>query len=93
MRSRADPLLSSMNAEGLLQADTLGLGIAVDRLGHAIGYQNAPNPNLFVAGPLARGTFGELMGISDLATYAEKIAERIAASYVADNYRTPECAR
>jgi uncharacterized NAD(P)/FAD-binding protein YdhS len=86
----ADPLLSSMNASGLLQADALGLGIAVDRLGHAISHQSEANMHLFVAGPLARGAFGELMGISDLATYANKIADRIAASYVADNCHTPE---
>ena len=88
----ADPLLSSMNAEGLLQADALGLGIAVDRLGHAISHQNAPNPNLFVAGPLARGTFGELMGISDLSAYAEKIAGRIAATVGRSSRSTPESA-
>lgn len=76
----ADSLLSSMNADGLVQADGLGLGVAVDRLGRAVGPHNEPNPNLYVAGPLARGTFGELMGISDLSNYAEKIAERIAAS-------------
>src|SRR3569623_1295017 len=57
------------------------LVLAVDRLGHAIGHRNEPNPRLFVAGPLARGTFGELMGVSDLSAYAEKIAQRIAASW------------
>jgi len=77
----ADPLLSSLNENGLVQADALGLGLAVDRLGHAIGHRNEPNPRLFVAGPLARGTFGELMGVSDLSAYAEKIAQRIAASW------------
>lgn len=76
----ADPLLSSMNADGLLQGDALGLGVAVDRSGHAISHQDEPNPHLFVAGPLARGTFGELMGISDLSAYAGKIAESIAAT-------------
>jgi uncharacterized NAD(P)/FAD-binding protein YdhS len=84
----ADPLLSSLNANGLVQADALGLGIAVDRLGHAISHQNEPNPRLFVASPLARGTFGELMGISDLSAYAEKIAGRIAALPPADELRT-----
>lgn len=73
----ADPLLSSMNASGLLQPDTLGLGIAVDRLGHAIDSRNEPNPHLYVAGPLARGTFGELMGVSDLSNYAKQIAGTI----------------
>jgi len=84
----ADPLLSSMNANGLVQADTLGLGVSVNRLGHAIDHRNEPDPHLFVAGPLARGTFGELMGISDLSAYADKIAGRIAVAL-----RTPEGAR
>jgi len=85
----ADPLLSSMNTDGLLQADTLGLGIAVDPSGHAINHRNEPNSHLFVAGPLARGTFGELMAISDLSAYAGKIAANIAASSsVADDCGT-----
>jgi uncharacterized NAD(P)/FAD-binding protein YdhS len=84
----ADPLLSSLNANGLVQADALGLGIAVDRLGRAISHRNKPDPRLFVASPLARGTFGELMGISDLSAYAEKIAGRIAALPPADELRT-----
>jgi uncharacterized NAD(P)/FAD-binding protein YdhS len=88
----ANPLLSSMAANGLVQADALGLGIAVDRLGHAIGHQNEPNPHVFVAGPLARGTFGELMGISDLSAYAEKIAGRIAATVERSSRSTPESA-
>jgi uncharacterized NAD(P)/FAD-binding protein YdhS len=88
----ANPLLSSMAANGLVQADALGLGIAVDRRGHAIGDQNEPNPHVFVAGPLARGTFGELMGISDLSAYAEKIAGRIAATVERISRSTPESA-
>lgn len=83
----ADPLLSSMNADGLLQGDPLGLGIAVDRAGHAISHEDEPNPHLFVAGPLARGTFGELMATSDLSAYAKKIAGRIAASLLVTDDR------
>jgi uncharacterized NAD(P)/FAD-binding protein YdhS len=83
----ANPLLSSMNAGGLLQADTLGLGIAVDQFGHAINHRNEPDPRLFVASPLARGTFGELMGVSDLSAYAEKLAGGIAASWQAARHR------
>jgi uncharacterized NAD(P)/FAD-binding protein YdhS len=79
----ADPLLSSMSEDGLLQADTLGLGIAVDRRGRAVDSRNEPNPQLYVAGPLARGTFGELMGISDLSSYAKQIAEHIASARLA----------
>ena len=76
----ADPLLSSMNMHGLLQADALGLGIAVDRSGRVINHRNRPDPHLFVMGRVARGTFGELMGVSDISAYATNIAEQIAAS-------------
>jgi uncharacterized NAD(P)/FAD-binding protein YdhS len=73
-----DPLLSLMKTGGLIRPDVFGLGIEVDLEGHAIGGGNATQENLFVAGPLARGTFGELMGIFDLATYAEKITANIS---------------
>jgi len=92
----ASPLLSSMNTDGLVQEDALGLGIAVDPLGHAIDAQNKPDLHLFVAGPLARGRFGELMGISDLSAYAKNIASCIAGSHSAMDHcerLTPEGAR
>ncbi|RTL49634.1 MAG: hydroxyacylglutathione hydrolase [Bradyrhizobiaceae bacterium] len=68
-----DPLLSQIRKAGLAGPDPLKLGIAVDGKGRAIGAENSANP-LYIAGPLARGTFGELMGISDLARYANVIA-------------------
>lgn len=71
-----DPLLAQMKAEGLARPDPLGLGIAVDDDGRAVGNASSGQP-LYVAGPLARGTFGELMGISDLARYAKAIAGHI----------------
>ena len=56
----------------------LGLGVMVDQSGRAIDHRNKPNPRLFIAGPLARGRFGELMGVTDLAAYSRKIASEIA---------------
>ncbi|HEY0218889.1 MAG TPA: hydroxyacylglutathione hydrolase, partial [Afipia sp.] len=73
-----DPLLAQMKTKGYAGPDPLGLGIAVDDSGRAIGKANSGHP-LYVAGPLARGTFGELMGISDLARYARDIANHIIA--------------
>lgn len=71
-----DPLLAQMKAEGLARPDSLNLGIAVDDHGRAIGNASASSP-LYVAGPLARGTFGELMGIGELSRYAKTIAGHI----------------
>ena len=73
-----NPLLGQMRADGLARPDPLGLGIDVDVQGRAIGKDGRAADTLFVAGPLARGTFGELMGAPDLARHARNIAETLA---------------
>lgn len=69
-----NPLLASLRQEGMARPDLLGLGIDVDLRGRAIGAGGNANPDILVAGPLARGTFGELMGLPDIAEYATRIA-------------------
>ncbi len=54
-----------------------GLGLKTSREGRAIGPQGEAE-TLFVAGPLARGTFGELMGLPAVSLYARFVAEQIA---------------
>jgi uncharacterized NAD(P)/FAD-binding protein YdhS len=76
-----NPLLAQVGDAGLARPDPLGLGIDVDLGGHAIGRDGAVTETLFVAGPLARGTFGELMGAPDLARYARNIAETIVRQH------------
>lgn len=70
-------LLRQIGDIGLARPDPLGLGIDVDPGGHAVDRDGVAAEALFVAGPLARGTFGELMGAPDLARYARNIAETI----------------
>jgi uncharacterized NAD(P)/FAD-binding protein YdhS len=72
------PVLASLAAQGALRADTLGLGIAVDPLGRAIGADGLGNPRLYVAGPLAREQYGELMGMPQVAAQASAVAREIA---------------
>ena len=74
----SNPLLGQIGSDGLARPDPLGLGIDVDLQGRAIGRDGQIAENLYVAGPLARGTFGELMGAPDLARHARNIAETIA---------------
>ena len=74
----SNPLLGQMSGDGLARPDPLGLGVDVDVKGRAIGRDGRAAETLFVVGPLARGTFGELMGAPDLARHARNIAETLA---------------
>lgn len=74
----SSPTLASLAAAGRVQADPLGLGLAVDLQSRAIGKDGSGDPSLWVAGPLARGTFGELMGLPQVLTHAEDVAKSVA---------------
>jgi uncharacterized NAD(P)/FAD-binding protein YdhS len=74
-----NPVLASLERAGLARPDTLRLGIEVAADGRTIGVAGVPTPGLYVAGPLARGTVGELMGLPDVTSYAIRIAEQVAA--------------
>ncbi|WAJ28113.1 FAD/NAD(P)-binding protein [Antarcticirhabdus aurantiaca] len=75
-----NPALRSLAAAGFIGPDPYGLGIATSLCSRAIDAANAPVPDLFVAGPLARGTFGELMGLPEVSRHAEAVAAEILAS-------------
>jgi uncharacterized NAD(P)/FAD-binding protein YdhS len=72
-----NPVLTSLRAAGLLRADPGRLGLDVDAESQAIGADGAPVQGLFVAGPLARWRFGELMGLPEVAAHAEAVAAAV----------------
>lgn len=72
--------LAALAAGGAIKADQLGLGIACDGKSRALGASGAAQPSLFIAGPLARATFGELMGLPQVSAQALAVAEEIARS-------------
>lgn len=69
--------LAELQRLGLLSKDPCGLGIACDAESRALARDGYPMEDLFIAGPLARGTFGELSGVPEIAAQAEKIAQQI----------------
>ncbi|ARW11553.1 FAD/NAD(P)-binding protein [Acetobacter ascendens] len=72
------PFISQLASTGLVEMDATGLGLHVDAMGHAcVG--NRHEDTLFVVGPLARGQFGELMGLPEVTRYAEKLAVTLSA--------------
>ncbi|KTQ85246.1 hypothetical protein NS226_20510 [Aureimonas ureilytica] len=72
----AEPARSLHEAD-LIALDRVGLGLATARDGSALGSNGEPVEGLFIAGPLARGTFGELMGLPQVTAYAEHLAETL----------------
>ncbi len=71
----ANPALASLAAAGLVRADPAGLGLDVDPINRAIGAGGVVRRDLLVAGPLARGQVGELMGLPQVSEHAATVAE------------------
>ncbi|WGD29104.1 FAD/NAD(P)-binding protein [Ancylobacter sp. WKF20] len=74
----SNPALAALEAHGLARPDPLRLGIDVTLEGAAIGTEGTARGTLLVAGPLARGTIGELMGLPDVTNHAIRIAGAVA---------------
>ncbi|KTR05529.1 hypothetical protein NS365_10970 [Aureimonas ureilytica] len=68
----------SLHEAGLIALDRVGLGLATASDGSALGSNGEPVEGLYIAGPLARGTFGELMGLPQVTAYAEHLSETLA---------------
>nr|WP_321985838.1 FAD/NAD(P)-binding protein [uncultured Lichenicoccus sp.] len=80
---RTSALLGGMAAAGMLVADPTGLGIAVDADAHLLRPDGSAWPGIFVVGPLARGTFGELMGLPQISMQPRALASHVAELLVA----------
>lgn len=76
-RSR-NPLFRNLIDSGLAAPDPLGIGLDVAEDGTALDAAAHPIPRLLVAGPLARGRFGETMGVPDASANARLVAEALA---------------
>ncbi len=70
-------LLRELEEAGLLQPCPTGLGILVDAWSNPVATSGESVTSLFIAGPLARGTFGELMGLPQVTEHAIFVAERV----------------
>lgn len=75
----SQPFLADLAREGLLQPCPTGLGIACDQDGHPLAGNGRPVEEVFIAGPLARGTVGELMGLPQVTDHAVFIAAQLRA--------------
>ncbi|MEZ2131168.1 MULTISPECIES: FAD/NAD(P)-binding protein [unclassified Sinorhizobium] len=69
--------IGDLAERGYLSLDAAGLGLACNEQSEALGSSGAVAPSLYIAGPLARGTFGELMGLPQVSEHALFVAARV----------------
>jgi uncharacterized NAD(P)/FAD-binding protein YdhS len=74
----SQPFLAELAQSGYLELDPTGLGLACTRNCEAVGPAVGVTPSLLIAGPLARGTFGELMGLPQVTDHAAFVASVVA---------------
>ncbi len=74
----AHPVLRGLAEAGALLPDPAALGIWVDGDSRVLRADGSAWRNLFVAGPLARGTFGELMGLPQVNLQPRAVAGAVA---------------
>jgi uncharacterized NAD(P)/FAD-binding protein YdhS len=86
----SQPFLAELSQNGYLELDPTGLGLSCTRNSEAIGPVAGVTPSLLIAGPLARGTFGELMGLPQVTDHAVFIAARIAEYLQAHTPKTAQ---
>lgn len=70
----SQPFLQDLARRGLIRADALGMGLEVDSRSRAVAEPHVEAPPVLVAGPAARGRFGELMGLPQVADHAADVA-------------------
>ncbi|MFT4012213.1 MAG: FAD-dependent oxidoreductase [Paracoccus sp. (in: a-proteobacteria)] len=75
---QGNPALGALARLGLITADPLGLGLATRESCKAVDAQGQASDRILVAGPLARGHVGELVGAPECAVHARGIAQQIA---------------
>jgi uncharacterized NAD(P)/FAD-binding protein YdhS len=79
----SNPALASLALAGRIRLDAVGLGLDVDADNHAIGADEVARPTLLVAGPLARGQVGELMGLPQVSDHARRVAATATSTLLA----------
>lgn len=74
-----NPLIASLARSGVIAADSLDLGLAVDDEDKAIGADGRASERISILGPPTRGQHWESTAIPDIRRRAARLAERLSA--------------
>ena len=75
------PLLREMLEEGMIAADELGLGIAVDPHSQVLDSRGHPQSGLYAIGALTAGQFWEITAVPDIRVQARDVVKAIAGQF------------
>jgi uncharacterized NAD(P)/FAD-binding protein YdhS len=67
-----------MRRQGFVVADSLRLGISVNRDSRVLNSEGAAQSNLYAVGALTAGQFWEITAVPDIRAQAEQVAAQIA---------------
>lgn len=76
-RAPAGSLLATLQAQGRLRGDPLGLGLEVDVSHRLLDAQGQPQPGLFYVGPMLKAQFWEAVAIPELRVHAQAVVEQL----------------
>lgn len=83
------PLIDGLLADGLVTADTLGLGLRSDADGHLIGSGDHANYRLSTLGPLRHGELWESTAVPEIARQAAALGARLIGGDIGINQTAP----
>lgn len=86
------PFLRALAEQGHIAPDPTGLGLHTGPNHHALPARETAQKTatLLIAGPLSRGTFGELMGLPEVTENAQSVARQLAAELNTAHQRVPD---
>lgn len=72
-----EPLFDALLARGRIRPDPLRIGIDVDEHCRAVSADGVATDDLYVVGPVTRGTFWESVAVPDIRSQAQAVARQI----------------
>jgi len=84
VRSIADPLIEDLRKEGLIRADSLGLGLEVSEDLAVLDRNGLPSRMLYLVGPLLKARDWEATAVPELRRHASTLAVQLLRSLSLD---------